>query len=391
MVDDLPLTRAVLDALDQSVCVADARLPDMPLIYVNAAFEATTGYRAAEVLGRNCRFLQGPFVDQAGVDEIRAALRERRHGRVVLRNVRADGTTFHNELSLSPVLDADGALTHVVAVQRDVGELVEARRRGEQLQAGGLEVARELQRALLPPVLPVVAGLELAAGQRAGGLVGEPAHAVSGDFYDVLPRPSGGAVLALGDVAGRGAGAAAYTGQARWGLRALVGAGPGAADVVRALNASLVGQLGERFLTLALADVRPAADGPGLDVVLVLAGHPSALLRRADGSVDAVGEPGTLVGVLDDLDVPETRLRLAPGDLLLLHTDGVIEASGPAGMFGEARLREVVERPHDDAQEVVDRVLQAVADHAGDSAGDGGDDTTLLAVRAPAVGRAPAG
>jgi PAS domain S-box-containing protein len=109
-----------LDSASCGITVADATQADMPLIYVNRTFELMTGYPVAEVLGRNCRFLQGPERDQPGLEEIRRALAERREVEVVLRNYRKDGALFWNEVRLAPVFDDRGRLTHYVGIQTDV-------------------------------------------------------------------------------------------------------------------------------------------------------------------------------------------------------------------------------------------------------------------------------
>ena len=115
------LDRAVA-ASSNGIIITDPTLPDNPIVYVNPAFEKTTGYAAEEALGRNCRFLQGPERGQPLLEELRAAIREQRECRVVLRNYRKDGTPFWNELHVSPVLDDKGSLTHFVGVQNDVTE-----------------------------------------------------------------------------------------------------------------------------------------------------------------------------------------------------------------------------------------------------------------------------
>lgn len=104
------------------ISIADARLPDMPLIYINPAFEAQTGYSFDEVIGRNCRFLQGDDRDQEEIAKIRQAIQEERPCSVVLRNYRKDGTMFYNELSLAPIHNEDGVLTHYVGISTDVTE-----------------------------------------------------------------------------------------------------------------------------------------------------------------------------------------------------------------------------------------------------------------------------
>ena len=100
--DQLALKDRALDVAAEGVTIADARLPDRPLIYVNEGFERVTGYPAAEVLGRNCRFLQGPDTDPAAVAEIRAAVAGERECVVEILNYRKDGTPFWNRLSITP-------------------------------------------------------------------------------------------------------------------------------------------------------------------------------------------------------------------------------------------------------------------------------------------------
>ena len=118
--------RAVL-ATGLSFTVADARADDLPLIFVNPAFTLTTGYPPEEVLGRNCRFLQGPETDPAGPAAIRAAIEAGEEVTVTLLNHRRDGTAFWNQVSINPIRD-DGVVTHFVGIQHDVTERVEADR-----------------------------------------------------------------------------------------------------------------------------------------------------------------------------------------------------------------------------------------------------------------------
>lgn len=110
----------LFDYTDSAMSIADARLPDVPLIYVNHEFERITGYSAKEVLNRNCRFLQNNDRDQAGVAELRAAIREGRDIKVEIRNYRKDGSLFWNELSLKSVRDNKGQVVYFVCRQKDV-------------------------------------------------------------------------------------------------------------------------------------------------------------------------------------------------------------------------------------------------------------------------------
>jgi PAS domain S-box-containing protein len=129
-----------LAAISQSVVITDARQPDSPIIYVNPAFERHTGYAADEAIGRNCRFLQGPGTDRKAVARIRSALAAGSDFAGTLLNYRKDGTSFVNELTISPVRDQDGSISHFVGVQSDVTDrqrLEEQLRQSQKMEAVG--------------------------------------------------------------------------------------------------------------------------------------------------------------------------------------------------------------------------------------------------------------
>lgn len=119
---DLRLLRRAVEATDNGVMISDARAPDLPVVYVNPAFEQITGYRREEIAGRNCRLLHRDDRDQAGLDAIRRGIREAHEVRTLLRNYRKDGTLFWNEVYIAPVRDERGALTHFVGILNDVSE-----------------------------------------------------------------------------------------------------------------------------------------------------------------------------------------------------------------------------------------------------------------------------
>ena len=115
-----PPDAAVLDALADGLTVADVTLPGQPLVYASRAFLRLTGYSADEVMGRNCRFLQGPDTDRAVRERIGSAIRAREPLTVELVNYRKDGSAFWNELKLSPVTEADGSVHRYIGLQSDV-------------------------------------------------------------------------------------------------------------------------------------------------------------------------------------------------------------------------------------------------------------------------------
>jgi PAS domain S-box-containing protein len=138
--------RAVV-AAGMAFTISDPRRPDDPLVFVNPSFERTTGYSREESLGRNCRFLQGPDTDPADVQRIRDALEQERSITTTLLNYRKDGTAFWNELSLSPVYDAQGGLTHFVGIQADVTVRVHAEQERERHLAAERAARAEAERA----------------------------------------------------------------------------------------------------------------------------------------------------------------------------------------------------------------------------------------------------
>jgi PAS domain S-box-containing protein len=187
-------------------------------------------------------------------------------------------------------------------------------------------VAATLQSALLPPRLPVIDGISLAARYWPAG-----ATAVGGDFYDVFPADENRWALLIGDVCGTGANAAAVTAIVRHTVRA--GATHDADHLTildwanRALHAGNRGL----FCSAIYATLEP--DGGGSwELTCAAGGHPLPLLARADGSVETVGKPGTLLGIFPSVKVSTQRVDLRPGDTLVLYTDGVTDLPAPYGL-----------------------------------------------------------
>lgn len=148
-----PTFDLLLHGVEASSCgitIADATQPDMPLIYVNPAFETLTGYSSSDVIGRNCRFLQGTDV-QPEAAYMRECLTQGIDCAVTLRNYRKDGTLFWNELTISPIQNAEGLVTHFIGVQADITRRVKAEealvRINEELEERVLARTAELQRA----------------------------------------------------------------------------------------------------------------------------------------------------------------------------------------------------------------------------------------------------
>jgi two-component system sensor histidine kinase/response regulator len=150
------------------IIITDPNQSDNPIIYVNSAFEHITGYCAQEVLGRNCRFLQGIDREQPALDELRTALREGRECRVVLRNYKKDGTPFWNELSVAPVYDEEEQLANFVGIQTDITgrkrterELQQAKSAAESASQAKSDFLANMSHEIRTPMNGVVGMTEL--------------------------------------------------------------------------------------------------------------------------------------------------------------------------------------------------------------------------------------
>jgi serine phosphatase RsbU (regulator of sigma subunit) len=199
-------------------------------------------------------------------------------------------------------------------------------------------IARTLQQSLLPVELPDIPGIETAARFRPTGEGNE----VGGDFYDVFETGNRGWTVVMGDVCGKGPDAAAVTALARYTLRAAAMRERLPSRSLAVLNEALLRQRDDRrFCTVAYAYIEKLDRGARAGVST--GGHPLPLVLRADGSVETVGAPGTLLGIVPDPDLEDHLVNLEPGDSLVFYTDGVIESRVSSnGVLDERRLGELV-------------------------------------------------
>jgi serine phosphatase RsbU (regulator of sigma subunit)/anti-sigma regulatory factor (Ser/Thr protein kinase) len=237
----------------------------------------------------------------------------------------------------------DGRFPHDTAeLAWDLGRRVAVTYDSALAYAGRRETAHALQSSLLPPVVPEVAGADIAVVYHPAGSALTPAHLsqdtlVGGDFYDVFEIRPGCWGLAIGDVCGTGAQAAAVTGLARTALRLLAREGLRPPAVLSRLNRAILDE-GERgrFLTLLYAEAEPRPDG-SLALALVCAGHPPPLVLRTDGTVVIGASSQPLLGVIEgDPGFHVESLALTPGETLLAFTDGASERRRAGGEMLEA-------------------------------------------------------
>lgn len=228
----------------------------------------------------------------------------------------------------------------------------------------------DLQRALLPGMLPALDGYEMAVRY-------EPCDHAGGDYYDFRHFPSGQLGIVLADVSGHGARAAVVMAMLRTAMGAYRILDRPAETVVEDINALMIDVLSEGMFVTALF----VALNPKTGTLRVLnSGHCYPLIRRASGVVEEIEGGGPPLGILPELSFEDVRARLDPGDALVLYTDGITEAFSPAmELFGVDRLRAALGDCGGNAEEILWDVLEAVDDHAAGR--PRADDQCLLVVR----------
>ena len=264
-------------------------------------------------------------------------------------------------------------LTDLAAIVMDELELRLQARRALGESANRLHdvegLAEALQASLLPPAMPAMPGIEIAAKYHPANR-----YEVGGDFYDVFPVGAQWG-LVIGDVCGKGPRAAGQASATRYSVRTAALEHSSPAAVLRTVNQTLLaltqGEGDPRFVTAAFACLM--ADGDGLAVRLAVGGHPLPTVLRANGEIVALGTPGDVLGVVPEIDVTDDLIRLDAGDTLVFVTDGVYDSGYPLrlGQEGfEALLATLVGQS---PAEIVERVHRAV--HTGQR-----DDIAILAI-----------
>jgi GAF domain-containing protein len=264
---------------------------------------------------------------------------------------------------------------HDLLLAEDLALRAAAAVENARLYETAVSIAATLQSSLLPPVLPEIPTLEIAAAYRPAGAGLE----VGGDFYDVFSTAEDQWYAVVGDVCGKGAEAAAVTALARYTVRAAAVRRRSPSAILRWLSDAMVQQADDdgRFCTIACAHL-DVSRSPAR-VTIACGGHPLPLMVRADGSTEHVGAPGTLLGLVESPDLQDRTVELHGGDTLVLYTDGLTEAGAPARVWSPEELAEA-------AQAVAGGPPAATVDHllsaTVDSVPVARDDVAVLALRA---------
>jgi sigma-B regulation protein RsbU (phosphoserine phosphatase) len=242
-----------------------------------------------------------------------------------------------------------------------------ARRNGAARESGEIEEASATQRGLLPRQIPAFPGYDISAAWR-------PAGAVSGDYLDVLKLNPDNLALCVADVIGKGVPAALLMSNVQAAVRALAGEMLPTGDLCGRINRIVANNLGTgKFITFFYGVI----DAARRRLSYTNAGHCEPMLIRANGECLRVNHGGVVLGVFPDWSYKEEHVDLAPGDRLVLFTDGITEIQNPEGQeFGEDRLMEVLAANRRlSAESMQQRVMAAIAEFSG---GNFPDDATLI-------------
>ena len=277
--------------------------------------------------------------------------------------------------------DAASSIAASAAVALVNARLLDAARREAAARQLALEerdaVARVLQQSLLPPALPKVPGVAIGSHYQAG------TELVGGDFYDVFSLGRSRWGVAVGDVCGSGPEAASRTALMRHSVRTAAMFDHDPAHVLQALNTVLVQTGTDRFTTAVFGRLELRRDTPGVAVHLASGGHPPAVVCRTDGSVAETHARGPLLGLVDPIDFETDGVLLAPGDLLVLYTDGLVEARVGGELYGAERLmRKVAELRDRPPDELAAALVAAAQEYAGAPVSD---DIAVVALRVDAA------
>ena len=261
-------------------------------------------------------------------------------------------------------------LANVAAIRIEHARLIEVEQT-KRILAKDLDQAALIQQGLLPAQAPKVPGIELAGHNAACRTVG-------GDYYDFLPYPDGRVAIALGDVSGKAMPAALLMTSLQARVRVLAEEPPEVAGMMTRLNRATAANCpSNRFISFFFSVLDPKTG----ELTYANAGHNPPMIARANGTIDRLEGGGLLMGIVPSASYDAYRVQLNPGDVLLLYSDGVTEATNPLGEeFEEERLGQILQaNRHRSPEEIVEAVTRAVSDFSAGA--PVADDLTLVVAK----------
>jgi sigma-B regulation protein RsbU (phosphoserine phosphatase) len=347
------LKERALESTAEGVVISDCSQPDMPIIYANRAFTEMTGYAYDEVVGRNCRFLQGNDTGTDAAKTIREAITAQQSCNVEILNYRKDGTPFWNQLSVTPVRDDEGRTTHFIGIQSDITRRRAAenslRAVNKQLKRD-LQAAAQVQHAQLPKTLPEVDGFRFGWRYR-------PCEELAGDALNILPIDDNHIAVYVLDVCGHGVRAALQSFSLNLDLRPRQD-GPAfnlPEQVFARLNVKYPVDIDTGMFFTILYGVLDTDTG---QFTFASAGHPGPVLMKKGQAPRIIETHSYPIGVSSDAEYTSETVHFVAGDRLILYTDGVVEALSSRDIpFSEERFLKTLVR---NQAEPIDGCLDAV-------------------------------
>ena len=379
--DLLLLKDRALNVAVEGITIADMRLPDQPLIYANEGFERLTGYSVDSIVGKNCRFLQGEVADPATVKKIRTALQSGTECTVEILNRKKNGDLFWNRLSLTPIRDSSGAVTHFIGVQSDItarkiaeDAVREANTRLEvanQRMKGNLDAAARIQKSLLPDKAP-------RSKEVSFSWVFEPCDELAGDTLNIVPLDGKRFAVYTVDVSGHGVRASLLSVTlSHWFSRLFQGPATLAtstevnressfapAEVAEELNRGFqMNTENAQYFTMCYGVI----DVEAREFRYVTAGNPPLIVARNDGATEVLTVEGFPVGIVEQPGYEEKVIKLTPGNRVFLYTDGVVEAEDEnENTYGTDRLATEVLNGREQALDgCVESIMKSVRSWVG--------------------------
>jgi len=376
MEEELKTQSAAMESAENAIIITN---PQGLIQWVNPSFTTLTGYTPEEALGSKTGMLKSGEHDEKFYSEIWGTIHSGEVWRGEIINRKKNGDLYHEEMTITPVTDAEDNIVQFVAIKQDITErkrleelVIQAKERMEE----ELNVAREIQMSMLPlifPAFPERRDIDIYAK-----LI--PAREVGGDFYDFYFLDESHLCFVVGDVSGKGVSAALLMAVTRALLKSQAGTGKSTAGILTHVNNEIAkDNEASMFITVFMAILNTTTG----ELVYSNAGHnPSLIIDQDNGVVTKLADlSGPVVGIMEDVTYTESRIIIETGNMILVYTDGVPESQNKdEEMFTEARLVELLRKGgYDSAKKLTDKVIEEVKSFE-EGAGQF-DDITVLAVQ----------
>ena len=353
-----------LEQTADSVLITDSR---GVIDYVNPAFETTTGYRREEVVGKTPAILKSGQHDQEFYRELWSEISAGRPFHCTVRNRKQSGELYWAQQTITPMRETNDEITHHVSVLRDITDLLEKKEKEAKL-----DLVRVVQQKFYD-TKATLPGFDIAGAAF-------PADETGGDYFDFFDMPDGCLGIVIGDVSGHGIGTALVMTETRALVRAFASSISDVAKILSQVNQLMVPDLDDgQFVTLFICRLDPRTR----ELTYASAGHnPGFLLDQSGGINQTLGGTGIPLGLYPDSFYSSETITLSnEGVLLLLSTDGLVEAMDPNdSQFGIERvIQHIAYQGHRPARQVIDDLFQRVRTHAGDRPQQ--DDITVVILK----------